>query len=82
MLFTVDLNLWTAVAVATVASGLLSITFPLLVAASTEYSGESKATGVDLMGFSNQSGGMLGGAIAGALLANLGYGLLVTCASE
>ena len=71
--FTVDLNLWTAVAVATVATGLLSIPFPLLVAASTEYSGESKATGVGLMGFSNQSGGMLGGAIAGALLANVGY---------
>ena len=73
LFFTVDLNLWTAVAVATVAGGLLSIPFPLLVAASTEYSGDSKATGVGLMGFSNQSGGMLGGAIAGALLANLGY---------
>ena len=73
LFFTVDLSLWTAVAVATVATGLLSIPFPLLVAASTEYSGESKATGVGLMGFSNQSGGMLGGAIAGALLANVGY---------
>ena len=73
LFFTVDLNLWTAVAVATVATGLLSIPFPLLVAASTEYSGESKATGVGLMGFSNQSGGMLGGAIAGVLLANVGY---------
>ncbi len=73
LFFTVDLNLWTAVAVATVATGLLSIPFPLLVAASTEYSGESKATGVGLMGFSNQSGGMLGGAIAGALLASVGY---------
>ena len=73
LFFTVDLNLWTAVAVATVAAGLLSIPFPLMVAASTEYSGESKATGVGLMGFSNQSGGMLGGAIAGALLANVGY---------
>lgn len=73
LFFTVDLNLWTAVAVAAVGSALLSIPFPLLVAASTEYSGESKATGVGLMGFSNQSGGMLGGAIAGALLANVGY---------
>ena len=73
LFFTVDLNLWAAVVVATVATGLLSIPFPLLVAASTEYSGESKATGVGLMGFSNQSGGMLGGAIAGALLANVGY---------
>ncbi len=73
LFFTVDLNLWTAVAVAAVGTGLLSIPFPLLVAASTEYSGESKATGVGLMGLSNQSGGMLGGALAGALLANIGY---------
>ena len=71
--FTVPLNLWAAVAVASVSTGLLSIPFPSLVAASTEYSGESKATGVGLMGFSNQTGGMLGGAIAGALLANVGY---------
>ena len=58
---------------ATVGTGLLSIPFPTLVAASTEYSGDSKATGVGMMGLSNQSGGMLGGAIAGALLANVGY---------
>ena len=60
-------------AVATVGTGLLSVTFPALVAASTQYSGESKATGVGLVGFSNQSGGVLGAAIAGALLANTGY---------
>jgi predicted MFS family arabinose efflux permease len=47
---------------------------PTLVAASTEYSGESKATGASLIGLSNQSGGTLGAAIAGALLANTGYG--------
>ena len=72
-LFSVDLGLWATVAVATLSTGLLSVTFPILIAASTEYSGESKATGVGLMGFSNQSGGMLGAAIAGALLANIGY---------
>ena len=71
--FTVNLGLWASVAVATLGTGLLSATFPILVAASTEYSGESKATGVGLMGFSNQSGGALGAAIAGALLANVGY---------
>ena len=73
LFFTVDLGLWVAVAVATVGTGLLSVTFPALVAASTQYSGESKATGVGLVGFSNQSGGVLGAAIAGALLANTGY---------
>ena len=71
LFFTVDLGLW--VAVATVGTGLLSVTFPALVAASTQYSGESKATGVGLMGFSNQAGGVLGAAIAGALLAYTGY---------
>ena len=73
LFFAVPLDLWVAVAVAAVGTGLLSIPFPSLVAASTEYSGESKATGVGMMGFSNQSGGMLGGAIAGALLASVGY---------
>ena len=73
LFYAVTLDLWVAVAVATVSSGLLSVPFPALVAASTEYSGESKATGVGLMGLSNQSGGMLGGAIAGALLASIGY---------
>ena len=72
-LFSVDLGLWATVAVATVSTGLLSVTFPILIAASTEYSGESKATGVGLMGFSNQAGGMLGAGIAGALLASVGY---------
>ncbi len=73
VLFSVSLGLWATVAVATVSSGLLSMTFPILISASTEYSGESKATGVGLMGFSNQAGGMLGAAIAGALLAGIGY---------
>ena len=74
LFFAVELELWVSVAVATVGTGLLSVTMPTLVAASTEYSGESKATGASLIGLSNQSGGTLGAAIAGALLANTGYG--------
>ena len=58
---------------AAMGSGLLSVTFPALVAASTEYSGDSKATGVGLMGLSNQSGGMFGAGLSGALLASTGY---------
>ena len=73
VLFSVEMGLWATVAVATASTGLLSMAFPILIAASTEYSGESKATGVGLMGFSNQAGGMLGAAIAGALLANIDY---------
>ena len=65
--------MWVAVGLASLSTGLLSIPFPVLVAASTEYSGESKATGVGLMGLSNQSGGVLGAAIAGVLLFKVGY---------
>ena len=73
LFFTADLGLWASVGVAAVGTGLLSTTFPILVSASTEYSGESKATGVGLMGFSNQAGGALGAGIARALLASTGY---------
>ena len=74
LFFAVELQLWVAVAVATLGTGLLSVNFPALVAASTEHSGESKATGVGMMGLSNQLGGVLGVAIAGGLLASTGYG--------
>ncbi len=73
LFFTVEFGLWASVAVATVGTGLLSVSFPALVTASTEYSGQSKATGVGLMGFSNQVGGVLGAGVAGALLASAGY---------
>ena len=73
LLFTANLGLWASVGLTAVGTSLLSMTFPILVAASTEYSGESKATGVGLMGFSNQAGGALGAGIAGALLASTGY---------
>ena len=71
--FTVEFQLWVAVAVATVGGGLLAVAMPALVAASTEHSGESKSTGASIMGLSNQTGGALGAAIAGALLASTGF---------
>ena len=73
LFFAVDLDLWVAVAVATVGLGLLAVTMPTLVAVSTEFSGESKATGAGLMGMSNQIGGTLGAALAGLLLAGTGF---------
>ena len=73
LVFAVDLGLWPAVAVATAGSGLLSITTPMLLAGSTEYSGESKATGASLIGSSNQAGGVFGAALSGLLLATMGY---------
>ncbi len=73
LFFAVDLDLWVAVAVATVGTGLLAVAMPTLVAVSTEFSGESKATGAGLMGMSNQIGGVFGAALAGLLLASTGY---------
>ena len=71
--FAFDIGLWPAVGVATVGSGLLSVTTPIMLAGSTEYSGESKATGASLVGFSNQSGGVFGAGLSGVLLATMGY---------
>ena len=73
LFFVVDFGLWPAVAVGTVGSGLLSVTTPVLLAGSTEYSGESKASGASLIGFSNQAGGVFGAGLSGVLLASLGY---------
>ena len=72
--FSIPISYWTAVALSGIGTGLLSITFPTLVAISTEYSGSSRATGIGLIGVGNQSGGAIGAAIAGALLASVGYG--------
>ena len=80
LFFAVDLQFWVAVAVATLGTGLLMVNFPALVAASTEYSGESRATGVGMMALSNQSGGVFGAAISGGLLATTGYmGIAYLC---
>lgn len=73
LFFALELHLWAAVALATAGTGLLSVGFPALVSASTEYSGQSTATGVGLLGLTNQLGGVLGAAIAGVLLASTGY---------
>ena len=74
LFFAVNLQFWVAVGVATLGTGLLSVPFPALVAASTEHSGESKSTGVGMMGLTNQLGGVLGAAISGGLLGSTGYG--------
>ena len=78
--FAIEMPLWAAVAVATLGGGLLGVAMPALVAASTEYSGESKSTGASIMGCSNQIGGVIGAAIAGGILASTGfYGIGYLC---
>ena len=73
LFFAVDFGLWTAVALLTLGSGLLSILAPVMVAATTEYSGDSKATGASTIGVGNFVGGVLGAGLSGALLALVGY---------
>ncbi len=73
LFFAFDFGLWTAVALATAGSGLLSVMAPVMIAATTEYSGESKATGTSIIGVGNFVGGVLGVGLSGALLASTGY---------
>ena len=85
--FSFPISYWLAVTLAAIGTGLLSVTFPTLVAISYEFSGRSRATGIGLIGVGNQSGGAAGAAIGGALLAGVGFGavgymcLAVTVAS-
>ena len=72
--FSMPIGYWMAVVLGAVGTGLLSVTFPTLVAISYEYSGRSRATGIGLIGVGNQSGGAAGAAMAGALLAGVGFG--------
>ena len=73
LLFSIEVPVWAAVALATGAISLLSVAFPVLLTFSTEISGQSRATGVGMLGASNQSGGVGGAAIGGVLLAASGF---------
>ena len=73
LLYSIEVPVWVAVAIATSAVSLLSVGFPVMLTLSTEVSGQSRATGVGLMGFSNQSGGVGGAALGGVLLAANGF---------
>jgi len=73
LLFLVDVPLWAAVTIATVAVALLSVGWPVVITLSTEVSGRSRATGVGLLGVSNQNGGVAGAALGGVLLTAGGF---------
>ena len=60
-------------ALATGALGLLSLPWTVLINAITEASSESRATGVGLLGISNQTGAVGGAALGGLLLAATGF---------
>ena len=73
VLFSVDLPVWAVVAIATVSIALLSLPWTVMIAVCTEISGNSRATGVGLVGVSNQTGAVGGAALGGLLLAVSGF---------
>ena len=73
LLFSIDLPLLVAVALAAGSILLLSVGWPVMITFSTEVSSGSRATGVGLLGLSNQSGAVGGAAIGGVLLAAIGF---------
>ena len=72
-LFSVDLPVWAVVAISTVSIALLSLPWTVMIAVCTEISGNSRATGVGLVGVSNQTGAVGGAALGGLLLAFSGF---------
>ena len=72
-LFSVDIPVWAVVATATGATALLSIPWTVLITVITEVSSQSRATGVGLLGVSNQTGAVGGAALGGYLLAAGGF---------
>ena len=62
VLFSVDLPVWAVAAIATVSIALLSLPWTVMIAVCTEISGNSRATGVGLIGVSNQTGAVGGAA--------------------
>ena len=62
-------SVWVTVTIAMAAIGLFGLGSPVLIISSIDISGQSRATGVALLGASNQLGGVGGAALGGALLA-------------
>ncbi len=73
VLFAIDPSIWATVAIAFGAVCLLSIGWPVFITFATDVAGQSRATAVGMMGFSNRLGGVAGAAIGGAFLAIGGY---------
>ena len=72
-LFSVDFPVWIVVAISTLSIALLSIPWTVLINVCTEVSGQSRATGIGLLGVSNQTGAVGGAALGGVLIAASGF---------
>ena len=73
VVFSTQFSIWADVAIAFVGIGLMSVAVPVMLTASTEVSGRSRATGVALVGLSNQIGGVGAAAFGGVVLANTNF---------
>ena len=73
LLFSIDMPVWAVVALATGTIALMSLPWTVLITVSTQVSGQSRATGVGLLGLSNQTGAVGGSAMGGALLSTSGF---------
>ena len=73
LFFSIELQLWAAVALAMGSTTMLSVGWPVVITLATEVSGQSRATGIGLLGVTNQGGGFGGAAFGGVLLASTGF---------
>jgi predicted MFS family arabinose efflux permease len=71
LLFALDVSAWIVVAMAFVASTLVSISMPVLMTIIMHLAGESRGTAGGMFSTSNQFGGVIG-ASAGGLMLSLG----------
>jgi DHA1 family inner membrane transport protein len=72
-LFSIDFPVWIVVVISTLSIALLSIPWTVLINVCTEVSGQSRATGIGLLGVSNQTGAVGGAALGGILLSASGF---------
>ena len=73
IVFAIDPSIWATVAIAFGAVCVLSIGWPVFITFATDVAGQSRATGIGMMGASNRMGGVVGAAAGGAFLAIGGF---------
>ena len=73
LLFALDVSAWIVVAMAFVASVLVSVSMPVLMTLIMHLAGQSRGTAGGMFSTSNQAGGVVGASAGGAMLSLGGY---------
>ena len=73
LLFALDLSAWIVVAMAFVASVLVSVSMPVLMTLIMHLAGQSRGTAGGMFSTSNQAGGVVGASAGGLMLSLGGY---------